>query len=180
MQLRLNLIEESKKRLRYMEFIRLQNDREQIQEMSDMASDIVREHYDPIIGKEQNDYMIALFQSPDSIRTQLSEGANYFFVRDERNIGFLSFYLKGDILYLSKFYLYKAFRGKGYSKQMTAFLVKEARENGCNAIELNVNRSNPAIKAYEHLGFNKVREEKNDIGNGFVMDDFVYRLEVDM
>ena len=28
-----------------------------IKEMSKMATAIVREHYDPIIGKEQNDYM---------------------------------------------------------------------------------------------------------------------------
>ena len=34
------------------------------------------------------------------------------------------------------------------------------------------------IRIYEHFGFRKVREEKNDIGNGFYMDDWVLECPV--
>jgi ribosomal protein S18 acetylase RimI-like enzyme len=43
---------------------------------------------------------------------------------------------------------------------------------------LNVNRFNPAVSFYEKYGFRTVKEEVIDIGNGFVMDDFVMVLEV--
>jgi hypothetical protein len=31
---------------------------------------------------------------------------------------------------------------------------------------------------YEHLGFVKVREEVADIGNGYVMDDYILEYEI--
>ena len=45
-------------------------------------------------------------------------------------------------------------------------------------IELNVNRFNDAVRVYEKLGFRRIREEKNDIGHGYYMDDYVYSLEL--
>ena len=80
-------------------------------------------------------------------------------------------------MYLSKFYLYKSERGKGYSHDMMTFVITNAKELKLNGIELNVNKHNSACRAYESLGFKIVRSEKNDIGNGFYMDDYVYRLD---
>ncbi len=152
-----------------------------IAEMSEMATMIVREHFDPLIGKEQNDYMLAMFQTEDAIREQLENGYKYFFVRDKGhdcNLGFMAFYPKQDVMYLSKFYLYKSERGKGYSCKMLDFLIEDTKKAGLNRIELNVNRNNSACRVYESLGFKIARSEKNDIGNGFYMDDYVYRLEL--
>ena len=154
------------------------DDAESIRTLSALAQKIVREHFDPIIGKEQNDYMISLFQTIPAITEQIQEGYRYFFVRENGNdIGFLAFYPKKDVMYLSKFYLKKEERGKGYAKQMLAFVKEQTKEAGLNAIELNVNRNNSAVQVYEHLGFRRIRCEKNDIGHGFYMDDFVFSLE---
>ncbi len=163
-----------------MEFVQLLlSDESGIREMSDMATSIVREHYDPLIGKEQNDYMLSLFQTREAIRKQLESGYQYYFVQlDGRSIGFVAFYPKDASLYLSKFYLYRSERGKGYSRRMMDFVIGEARSAGLAGIELNVNRGNSACRAYEHLGFTIVRTEKNDIGHGFYMDDYVYYLEL--
>ncbi|SDI79732.1 hypothetical protein SAMN05421493_12828 [Pseudobutyrivibrio sp. 49] len=55
-----------------MKFIELfTNDFKGISKMSHMATEIVREHFDPIIGKAQNDLMISLFQTEESISKQL-------------------------------------------------------------------------------------------------------------
>ena len=81
-------------------------------------------------------------------------------------------------MYLSKLYLYKDERGKGYSRQMLDFVIRNARNIGLTSIELNVNRNNSAIYAYEKLGFKVIRAEKNDIGAGFFMDDYVYGLQI--
>ena len=151
------------------------------EKMSKIATEIVREHFDPIIGKAQNDYMLDKFQTVDAINSQLKSGYNYYFViAGSRTIGFLAFYPKEkeNIVYLSKFYLYKDERGKGYSKDMLNFVIEQAKSLGLSAIELNVNRDNPACLVYEKLNFFIAREEKNDIGAGFYMDDYVYRLEI--
>ena len=149
-----------------------------ISEMSVVASAIVREHYDPILGTQQNDYMLEKFQSPEAIKEQLDRGYSYYFVGDKAHrLGFAAFYPRGDAMYLSKLYLYKEERGKGYSKLILDFLKDKAREEGLSAIELNVNRFNPSIAVYEHLGMRRIRAEKNDIGSGYYMDDYVYRLD---
>lgn len=147
-----------------------------IQELSQFAMSIVREHFDPIIGTAQNDYMMERFQTVEAIKKQLKDGYQYYVIRDakQKRIGFLAFYRRKDEMYLSKFYLQKEQRGKGFSKDMLQFVIEQTKKEGLSSITLNVNRENDAALAYEKLGFVKVREEKNDIGNGFFMDDFVY------
>jgi len=158
--------------------ILLPGDKEEINEMSKMATAIVRDYYDPIIGKDQNDYMLKMFQTPEAITEQLEHGYRYYFVRENgKNLGFVAFYPRENALYLSKLYLYKDERGKGYAREILEFLKTQARELGFNRIELNVNRNNDTRFIYEKLGFTVAWEEKNDIGNGFYMDDYVYAIE---
>ena len=161
-------------------FIKLhREDDDAIAEMSQIATSIVKEHFDPLIGSQQNDYMISLFQTKDAIKEQLENGYQYYFVQNEDKIvGFIAFYPKQTVMYLSKFYLYKDQRKKGYSHQMLDFIIEQTKKMGFNAIELNVNKHNSACEAYDHLGFKIIRSEKNDIGNGYYMDDYVYRLDL--
>jgi len=143
--------------------------------LSALASGIVRRHFDPLIGTAQNDYMIAKFQAPDAIRGQIASGYQYYWVRaDGETAGFLAFYPRDGRLYLSKFYLAESFRGKHLARMMLDFVVSAARAADLPVVFLNVNRDNAQVIAiYEHLGFVKAREEKNDIGGGFFMDDYV-------
>lgn len=159
--------------------------------MSVLATRIVREHFDPIVGVEQNDYMIARFQTPEAIAAQIDEGYEYYFVLPPkavsgqsgeakpgrvRPIGFVALQARdAGELYLSKFYLVKEERGKGYARSMMGLVEWRGRELGCDYVRLNVNRNNyQAILAYEHLGFQRTGERKTDIGGGYVMDDFIY------
>jgi hypothetical protein len=61
---------------------------------------------------------------------------------------------------------------------MLGLIAGEAEKLGLSAIELNVNKGNESKYIYEKLGFQRIRAEKNDIGGGFFMDDYVYRLEL--
>ncbi len=163
-----------------MEFIQLDaNNPAAIEEMSQMATAIVRDYYDPIIGVEQNTYMLKMFQSPEGIRRQLAEGSHYYTAKDDgRAVGFFSYDLHKDYLYLCKFYLYAHERGKGYGRQIINFLIEVVRKTGLARIELNVNKHNDdSINAYKHMGFQCIRKEKNAIGQGYYMDDYVYALE---
>ncbi len=154
-------------------------DDEQIARMSALASAIIKDYYDPLLGAAQNDYMIERFQSEHAVRGQLAHGYRYFFVRaNGEDIGFMAFYPRGDALYLSKWYLCAGMRGRGFARFMLDFLREEAKQRGLNAIELNVNKYNKTVAVYEKLGFVRVADEVNDIGSGYVMDDYVYRLSL--
>lgn len=163
-----------------MDFIRIERGDAQGEErLSALATAIIREYYDPLLGKEQNDYMIEKFQSLHAVREQLENGYRYYIpALNGEELGFMGFYPRKDALYLSKWYLKKEHRGKGYARPMLAFLGSEAEKEGLAAIELNVNKYNPTVAVYEKLGFRRIRSEKNDIGQGFYMDDYVYRLEL--
>lgn len=152
---------------------------DEIPALSHLAMAIMREHYDPIVGKAQNDYMLEKFQSESAIKEQIAGGYRYYFVKiDGKNVGFMAFYPRDGKMYISKFYLSKEFRGRGISKEMLAFVKAEARREGFLKIYLNVNKYNSgSIAAYRRLGFYKLFDEVNDIGNGYVMDDYV--LECD-
>ncbi len=154
----------------------LASDTNAIKELSNLATEIVKEHFDSIIGVEQNDYMIRKFQSVSAIKEHLDHGYHYYFVIDTagNKVGFLAYYPRRNQLYLSKFYLQKAQRGKGIAREMLQFVIERAQEDGLTSIILNVNKNNSAVLSYERMGFKRIGEERNDIGKGFFMDDFVY------
>lgn len=162
-----------------MDFLKLfADDASGIERMSRLATAILKKYYDPIVGEEQNDYMLEKFQSIESIQKQLIHDYSYYFLSlGDKEVGFIAFYTREDALYLSKFYLSEEYRGKGYAKEILSFILSCAKERGLNAIELNVNKHNPTRFIYEKLGFRLIRSEKNDIGMGYYMDDYVYRLE---
>lgn len=166
---------------RLVEFSKINRlDERAIEELSFFASSIIRKYYDPIIGKKQNDYHLEKFQSVPGLKAQLAEGYSYYLLLEGgERLGFLGYYPRNDALYLSKFYLKEESRGKGYGREAIAFLKEKAKELGLAAIELNVNRHNPTTAIYERLGFRIIRSEVIDIGEGFVMDDYVYRLEIE-
>lgn len=160
------------------EQITLQDGR-RVEELSQLASSVVKEVFDPMIGAEQNDYMIHLFQTVPAIKGQLENGYTYYMVKDASgDVGFLAFYPRDGMLYLSKFYLKSSARGRGYAGRMFDFVKKKAVEAGYGKIFLNVNKKNPAAAVYRHMGFQLLREEKNDIGNGFYMDDYVFLYQI--
>ena len=155
------------------------SDESKINEMSQLATTIVKEYYDPILGRAHNDYMLEKFQSAPAIKEQLLNGYSYYFVKNgDKKIGFVAICNREHALFLSKFYLCKEERGKGFARPMLAFVSQKARERGYNVITLNVNRFNNTVEIYKKLGFKIIGEEKVDIGGGYYMDDYVCALEL--
>lgn len=147
-----------------------------------MAKEIWEEHYTPIIGKDQVNYMIDKFQSESAIIQQIKDDYDYFIVsRNSLYIGYLCFIKNNEInsLFLSKIYLKKPFRRMGYGREMIEFVIRQASKKRYQSITLTVNKYNEnTIRAYQKYGFVKKRELVIDIGNGFVMDDFEMIYEI--
>jgi ribosomal protein S18 acetylase RimI-like enzyme len=135
---------------------------------------IWREHYPPIITKEQIEYMLAKFNSVKAIEAQINEGSQfYFMVYNGIPVGYTAIKKEGDFLFLSKLYVKKEFRGNKIGRAALLFIDAEAKRNNLKSIQLKVNKYNTkSIEAYEKLGFKKVKATITDIGNGFVMDDY--------
>ena len=56
---------------------------------------------------------------------------------------------------------------------------QQARELGKSGVYLTVNRFNDgSVGVYHATGFEVVRTQATDIGNGYVMDDYVFQLSV--
>lgn len=140
-----------------------------------LADTIWHEHYTPIIGASQVTYMLNKFQSVGAIEHQVGSGVRYYLIfSGSQPAGYLAIEKKSDELFLSKFYVLKQYRGKGIGKEAMEFVVREANFMGCSQISLTVNKHNSgAIGAYEKLGFNNLGGVVQDIGNGYVMDDFL-------
>ncbi|MGI9547346.1 MAG: GNAT family N-acetyltransferase [Flavobacteriaceae bacterium] len=139
-----------------------------------LADEIWREHYSPIIGKKQVEYMLDNFQSLNAIKTQIVDGAQYYLIyyKDEPS-GYFSFYLREDSLFLSKIYVKSSLRGKGLGAMAIRFIEDEAILKELPCISLTVNKNNrSSIDAYLRMGFKKIKPVVMDIGGGFVMDDY--------
>lgn len=160
-------------------FEAVQNESDQ-RELRDLAYEIWNEFFPPIIGQDQVDYMLEKFSSLNAIQRQVLEGYQYYFiVVDEQRVGYLTFKLNRDELFLSKLYLHTSHRGKGIARYAIQFLSEFALEHDIDNIRLTVNRDNvSSIAAYEKMGFQTVDEQIMDIGQGYVMDDFIMRLFV--
>jgi ribosomal protein S18 acetylase RimI-like enzyme len=152
----------------------------QMDSIESLAREIWTEHYVPIIGRAQVDYMLARYQTKQAVRAQIASGALYFLMEEGRSfIGYIAVQPKGDELFLSKIYLQAAFRARGYGNKAVQFVETLARERGLRKIVLTVNKNNAvAIRAYEKMGFRNVGSLVQDIGGGFVMDDYAMEKTV--
>ncbi|WP_246540003.1 GNAT family N-acetyltransferase [sulfur-oxidizing endosymbiont of Gigantopelta aegis] len=143
-----------------------------------MALIIWHEYFTPIIGKDQVEYMLDKYQSKESIAQQIKMGYDYYLLYENpSSIGYLGIkIIEGEELFLSKFYILAEHRHKGFGKQTFNFLEQLALKKNLKKISLTVNKYNAeAIIAYQHLGFANVGSIIQDIGNGFIMDD--YKME---
>lgn len=144
-------------------------------ELTATIADIVwREHYIPIVGKAQIDYMLDKFQSVSAMQEQISQGYFYYLIwEDEEAVGYFAVQLRGNDLFLSKLYVLSANRKKGHAKTAMSFIEEFAKEHNASNISLTVNKNNKgSIQAYERLGFKNTGPIVADIGNGYVMDDY--------
>ena len=142
--------------------------------MESLAKEIWMQHYIPIIGKSQVDYMLDKYQSYDAISNDISNGYIYYIAfLDDLPCGYSAVKQQKGI-FLSKFYVKKSFRGKGVGKAMMKRIFTYTKEQHMSRIWLTCNKNNTvSIDVYKTLGFSIIDECVTDIGKGYVMDDYV-------
>lgn len=152
---------------------------ENIPLIQDLAKRSWENAYAEILSKEQMEYMLDTMYSADEISSHLkSNNYHYYLIIDQTTdspegfIGYEHGY-EDQTTKLHRIYLVPESKGKGFGKEALVFLTQKTSENGDNRIILNVNKFNAARKFYESQGYRIYDEGAFDIGNNFVMDDYL-------
>ena len=148
---------------------------ENIKKIAELAEVIWHEYFSSLLSAEQIDYMVEKFQSYKAITDAVSnEGYRYYmaYCGDEL-CGYLGYHNEGGgRIFISKIYVRADKRRLGIASAMLEKLSVDEPES--KVWYLTVNRYNSgSIAVYEKRGFETVKEQVTDIGNGFVMDDYV-------
>ena len=168
-----------------------------IRAIADLASVIWHEHFTPIIGIEQVEYMLKKFQSYEAISDAVKNGGYTYYMAEvgsaegigstegigsaegngSKLAGYLGAHPDADNVFLSKIYVERSHRRRGIASAMLDMVKSDFADK--DYMWLTVNRNNDiAVSTYNALGFDLWREQVSDIGNGFVMDDYVFRYDL--
>lgn len=147
-----------------------------------LAEEIWWPTYSAIISVEQIRYMLDTIYGEAELDKLIRTGTQTFVILHDLNgaQGFASYSLRSDnksVCKLHKLYVLPENQGKGYGQALIEEVKIRAINLDADALELNVNRQNPAIKFYERIGFIKIREEDVPIGP-YWMNDYVMRLSL--
>ena len=151
-----------------------------IKTIQDLAELIWRPTYGHILSEEQTVYMLDLMYSHAKLTLQLNS-AFQFFIASIKNeaIGYFSFeQISAKEGRLHKIYIHPTKKPKGAGTHIMNYVKQIAREQGIETIELNVNKYNSAVDFYLKKGFVIDSEMVLNIGNGYVMDDYVMKLSL--
>ncbi|MFN3969140.1 GNAT family N-acetyltransferase [Flavobacterium sp.] len=148
-----------------------------------IANEVWPKTYGSILGQAQFDYMMNMMYSVASLQMQANEKQHHFILAKEngRAVGFASYEFNCNQISktkIHKIYILSTQQGKGIGKVLLDYIVKEAKRQDNKALFLNVNKYNSAQHFYKKLGFEITVEEVIDIGQGYVMDDYVMEKSI--
>ena len=148
-----------------------------------LAETIWRAHYSKIISNAQIDYMLAGRYTPEKLRLYLNADDRWLMLLrlDNRAVGYCSYALTEDHggmkpgeMKLEQLYLLPEYFGQGLGSLMLRHVEEQARGAWMRTLVLQVNKRNDiAVAFYRKAGFTVREEAVFDIGDGFVMDDYV-------
>ena len=157
-------------------------------QVHDMAEVVFRHTYKDILSPEQMDYMMDWMYSPANLKKQLEDGHVYFMAyRDGVPCAYVSVQPDSTdddgrlLFHLHKIYVMPSEQGRGLGKMMFAHAlsyVADVADGRPASVELNVNRNNPAVGFYRHLGLKILRQGDFHIGNGFYMNDYIMGIDL--
>lgn len=141
-----------------------------------LANEIWNDTYTKIISKEQMDYMLGMMYNEQAILDSVANGEHWEILKaDNIPVGYIHFKEEDHKIFLSKIYLKQDEQYKGLGQLMMNHVIDFATNADKDSIYLTVNKENKkAIHFYERNGFRNIKAEVFEIGEGYVMDDFIF------
>ena len=141
--------------------------------ISEMAYKIWYIHYLDVISTNQIDYMLDKFYSDNAIKNSMQNGENYYLINsNDFPVGYISATtLEDKKWFINKFYIYTDIHRKGIGTIAFGQLEKILNPS---EFKLQVNRKNfKSINFYFKNGFYISEWANFDIGNGYLMEDYI-------
>ena len=156
-----------------MKFIQVKSDQD-ISKVANLANEIWNDYYSKILSLDQIDYMLENLQSYSAIAQSMeNDELNYYLLDvDGLSVGYCAYGVGDRDMLLSKCYILKDHRGKGYFSLVLDHLEAQALSLNKDQLKLYVNKYNQSLKIYEHFGFEINGSYQFDIGHGYIMDDY--------
>jgi len=150
------------------------------QQVYQLASEIWNDNYKGIISQNQIDYMLNMMYKSERLQQDLDDNYQWeFIIHEEEIIGYIAYVIKDNRVFLSKIYLKTSAQGLGLGKLALNRVTDFAKTKNCNSVYLTVNKGNEkGVRAYKKFGFKIIAEQITDIGNGYVMDDYVFEYSI--
>ena len=137
--------------------------------------------YKEIITQEQITYMLNTMYSQQALEQNLSDGHSFLVAeRDGNPVGYAGYQVHFPSLEFSKLhklYVLPETQQTGVGSALFNEVVSGSKNEHCKHLILQVNKINPALQFYHKKGMYIHEEAVFDIGHGFVMDDYIMRLD---
>lgn len=145
-----------------------------------IAEETWRPTYSHILTEEQTLYMLDLMYNSTTLQAQIDGKVSFFMVEEgDKALGYIAFEpISEALIKLHKIYFRPNQKRRGAGRLAIEFVKKQASAFGARFIELNVNKYNSAVDFYLKMGFTQQKEMVLDIGNGYVMDDYVMQFDL--
>ncbi|MBI1187908.1 MAG: GNAT family N-acetyltransferase [Alphaproteobacteria bacterium] len=143
-----------------------------------LARSVWHAHYDPMIGAAQVEYMLARRFTDEALRLYLEADDRWFEMLrvGDADAGYCSYALSpapGE-LKLEQLYVLPSLHGRGFGALMLRQVEVRARTLSCDMVVLQVAKRNAgSIAFYERAGYSIREPILIEIGDGYVMDDWV-------
>jgi N-acetylglutamate synthase-like GNAT family acetyltransferase len=134
--------------------------------------------YGSYISQAQLDYMLDMMYSDASLIEQINKG-HQFYIAEHNNtaLGFASVSQEADnACKLNKLYVLPTAQKTGAGKVLLYKAIEYATAHGACCLYLQVNKQNNAQHFYSKHGFTIREASILEIGNGYIMDDYIMEL----
>jgi ribosomal protein S18 acetylase RimI-like enzyme len=142
-----------------------------------LAESIWRSSYAGLLSAGQIEYMLDQMYSPERLLQDWTSGVVFERpIVDGVPVGYMATQADAttQVMHLHKLYVLPEFQGKGLGGRLLEHAFQSATRVGCRSVRLHVNKGNHrAIACYRRHGFVEEASVVNDIGDGYVMDDYV-------
>jgi ribosomal protein S18 acetylase RimI-like enzyme len=140
--------------------------------------------YGEILSKEQLKYMLEKFYSTSALTLKINQKSEIFYIAKDENdsvLGFFSIEHNFELEQKSKIhkiYILPENQGKGIGKLVLEEAIGLAKLQKQESVVLNVNRFNKALYFYQKMDFEIIQTIDIEIGDGYLMEDFILQLKI--
>ena len=150
--------------------------------VQELAYKIWPSTFGEILSTEQIEYMLDWMYNLKTLAQQKEEGHRFFCYENEQGVPIAFLAVAKDLeshrLKIHKLYVLPEKQTKGVGKALLFKAFEFAKAQGMSTVYLNVNRYNKAVDFYQKMGMKITHEEDISIGNGYLMEDYVFEIKL--